>query len=147
MNLIAKPIVKNQLWVITDGVNKVGNVEADGSGFNVKIGDDTNHFDSTKTIERVIKIEFERPRTTVKKTAVPYAHWPTPKRTYNNFYDVKRKLHVFTKTSASKCYHAAGYFKMLMNDEWEIVLCPKYIFIQRYQYHGPYNTFDDAERS
>lgn len=147
MNLVAKPIVKNQLWVITDGVNKVGNVEADGSGFNVKIGNDTNHFDSTKTIERAIKIEFERPRTIVKKTTVPYAHWPTPKHTYNNFYDVKRKLHVFTKTAASKCYHAAGYFKIRLNEDWETVLCPKYIFIQRYEYHGPYNTFEEAERS
>lgn len=147
MNLVAKPIVKNQLWVITDGVNKVGNVEADGSGFNVKIGNDVNHFDSTKTIERMIKIEFERPRAAAKKTAVPYAHWPTPKNTYNNFYDVKRKLHVFTKTPASKCYHAAGYFKIRLNEDWETVWCPKYIFIQRYEYVGPFNTLDEAERS
>ena len=35
--LIAKPIIKNQYWVITDGTNKIGNVVADQNGFDVKI--------------------------------------------------------------------------------------------------------------
>ena len=36
MNLVAKPIIKNQYWVITDGDKKVGNVESQGTGFDVK---------------------------------------------------------------------------------------------------------------
>jgi len=35
--LIAKPVVKNQFWIVTDGTSKVGNVIADGSGFEVKL--------------------------------------------------------------------------------------------------------------
>ena len=35
--LIAKPVVKNQFWIVTDGNEKVGNVLADGSGFEVKL--------------------------------------------------------------------------------------------------------------
>ena len=31
MNLIAKPIIKNQYWVVTDGDKKVGNVIQEGS--------------------------------------------------------------------------------------------------------------------
>ena len=34
--LIAKPVVKNQFWIVTNGKEKVGNVLADGSGFEVK---------------------------------------------------------------------------------------------------------------
>jgi hypothetical protein len=138
MTLIAKPIVKNQLWVITDGVTKIGNVEADGSGFNVKIGDTQSHFTSTESIEEIVKLEFERPPKAKKKSEIPYAHWPTTGKTHNNFYDVKRKIHVYTKTADSKCYYAAGYYKMLLNDQWQTVFCPKYILVQRYPYSGPY---------
>jgi hypothetical protein len=50
MNLIAKPIVKNQYWVVTDGEKKVGNVIADGSGYDVKIGNNITHYPTTKAI-------------------------------------------------------------------------------------------------
>jgi hypothetical protein len=140
MTLIAKPIRKNELWVITDGEKKIGNVEADGTGYSVKIGDSESHFASTKSIEKMVHLVFERPQKPVKQGEPPYAHWPTTGKTYNNFYDVKRKVHVYTKTAASKCYYVAGYFKVLMNDEWQNIFCPKYLFIQRYQYHGPYNS-------
>jgi hypothetical protein len=145
--LIAKPIVKNQLWVITDGNGKVGNVEADGAGFNVKIGGTVEHFASTRSIEDIKHIEFQRP---VKAKPVPltYAVWPTDvKKTHNNVYDVQRKMHVYTKTAKSKCYHAAGWYNLNLNGEWTTEFCPKYIFIQRYEYTGPHMTKDEAENS
>ena len=140
MKLIAKPIVKNQLWVITGGVKKVGNIEADvnATGFNVKIGENVNYFSSTKNIEQDIQLVFQTPVKPKKHVNVPFAHWPTSGKTYNNFYDVKRKIHVYTKTLDSKCYYAAGYFKVNLNGEWQTIFCPKYIFIQRYQYTGPF---------
>ena len=50
MNLIAKPVVKNQFWIVTDGEKKVGNVLANGSGFQVKLGDTKREYSNTKTI-------------------------------------------------------------------------------------------------
>lgn len=144
MSLIAKPIVKNQLWVVTDGSNKVGNVEFTGEGYNVKLGDRQAHFNSTKAIERMVAIEFERPTTQIKKS-IPYAIWPTTGKTYNNMFDVKRKLHIYTKTKKSKCYHVAGWFSLKLNGAWQPVFCPKYIFIQRYEYVGPFLSRDEAE--
>ena len=43
MNLIAKPIVKGEYWVVTDGDKKVGNVIADGTGFEVKLNGNSTH--------------------------------------------------------------------------------------------------------
>jgi hypothetical protein len=145
-NLVAKPIIKNQLWVITDGVTKVGNIEANSShtGYNVKIGDQTNFFSSTKKIERSIELTFEKPQRTKRSTDLTYAQWPTESKTYNNFYDVSRKIHVYTKTPASKCYYVAGYFNIKVTNSWQTQFCPKYIFIQRYPYQGPYHTELDA---
>jgi hypothetical protein len=62
--LIAKPVVKNQLWVVTDGKQKIGNVVAEAGGNELKLGDTTTHFDSTKNIERDLKITFEPARRT-----------------------------------------------------------------------------------
>ena len=144
MTLIAKTTVKNQNWVITDGQRKVGNVVADGTGYRVKIGTETKQLADTKSIEKMFHVSFDSPKKT--KAATPsYANWPTEGKTYNNFYDVQRKLHIYTKTKKSLCYHAAGYFKIDMNGDLQVQFTPKYIFIQRYEYKGPFKTEDEAK--
>ena len=146
-NLVAKPIVKNQLWVITDGVNKIGNIEANSNqtGYNVKIGDNVNFFSTTKSIEKHIHLVFEKPVKPKKSVELSFAQWPIKGKPHNNFYDVKRKIHVYTKTPASKCYHCAGYFNIKYNGVWKTELSPKYIFIQRYEYSGPFVSAADAQ--
>jgi hypothetical protein len=59
-------------------------------------------------------------------------------------FDVKRKLHLFTKSNKSKCYHVAGYFMIDQNGQKQVIFCPKYIFIQRYDYQGPFKTESEA---
>lgn len=144
MNLKAKPIIKNQYWVVTDGDKKVGNVVAEGSGFDVKIGNSIQHFDTTKAIEKTANIQFEK-LTSKQVSDLPFAVYPTESnRVYNSVLDVKRKLHLFTKTPKSKCYHVAGWFAMKQGSEFTPILCPKYIFVQRYDYHGPFKTEAEA---
>lgn len=148
MTLTAKPIIKDQYWVVTDGKQKVGNILANDSGFSVIINNSTQHFDSKISIEKLGSIMFERnsiDTSDKKHIDAPFAFWPTTGKTYNNIYDVKRKIHVYTKTPDSKCYYAAGWYVMKLNDVWQTIFCPKYIFIQRYSYHGPYDTQEQAE--
>lgn len=141
MNLIAKPIVKGEYWVVTDGEKKVGNVIANGTGFEVKLNGNKTQYKTTNAIKRQTKIEFET--VDKKKPVPPLSSFPTPSKTYNNVLDLKRKLHIFTKTLKSKCYHAAGWY-VLNQGEPQVVFCPKYIFVQRYQYSGPYKTESEA---
>lgn len=147
MTVIAKTIVKDQLWVLVDGERKIGNVEADETGYSVKIGDNLSHYADTKTIERTFQVTFDKPRRDKKIEDLSYARWPVKGKTYNNFFDVKRKLHVYTETERSSCYHCAGYFKINMNGEWVVEFCPKYIFVQRYEYFGPFMTREQAEQA
>ena len=145
-SLIAKPVVKNQFWIVTDGDEKVGNVLADGSGFEVKLNGNKTHFKNTKAIERITNNKLENVtkfKTTVKD--LPFSEYPTTSKVYNSMLDVKRKLHLFTKTVKSKCYYAAGWYTVKQGAESKAIFCPKYIFIQRYEYTGPYKTKDDAE--
>jgi hypothetical protein len=145
-DLIAKPIIKNQYWVITDGTKKVGNVVANHDGFDVKIAGGNLHFASTEEVKKKIKIQFEPLKTNRTKPNLPYPEFPTPDKIYNSILDIKRKLHLFTETADSKCYHAAGWFVVNHNGTNEVVFCPKYIFIQRYDYHGPFKSKIEADK-
>lgn len=147
MNLIAKPVVKDQFWIVTDGEKKVGNVLANGSGYQVKIGDSKKEYPSTKTISNKEQIEFVKLKKNDKKSSNPYEHYPTTGKVFNSVLDVRRKIHLFTKTLKSKCYHAAGWYMLKQGSEFLPVLCPKYIFVQRYECYGPFMTKDEAEKS
>lgn len=144
-NLIAKPIIKDQYWVVTDGQQKVGNVVADGSGYHVKVNGVDTKFNTTADLQKNTKIHFQTIKLDRTKSQVPYSDYPTTKKVYNSILDVKRKLHLYTKTLKSKCYYAAGWFVMNQNNQYEVTFCPKYIFIQRYPYHGPFKSKDEAE--
>ena len=143
--LIAKPIIKNQYWVVTDGEKKVGNVIADGSGFEVKLNGTNSHYNNTEELKKVTKIRFQPLKSNQTKVEMPYPEYPTTSRIYNSIFDIKRKLHLFTKTKKSKCYHVAGWFVIKQNETKQAIFCPKYIFIQRYPYEGPFKSEDEAK--
>jgi hypothetical protein len=143
--LIAKPVVKNQFWIVTDGKEKVGNVIADGSGFEVKLNGNKTHFKNTNTIQKQTNIQFQTVKVEKNKKEVPFNEYPTTKKVYNSILDIKRKIHLFTKTQKSKCFHAAGWYVLFQGEEPTVTFCPKYIFIQRYEYVGPFKTEDEAK--
>lgn len=148
MNLKAKPIIKGEYWVVTDGERKVGNVISNGTEFAVKLNNKVERFDSTKEIEKKTHIEFLKTIKTIEHKKPAFAVFPTTSgKIYNSFYDIKRKLHIFTKTAKSKCYYAAGWFALKQADEYETMFCPKYIFVQRYDYIGPFMTESEAKSS
>lgn len=140
--LLAKPLIKNKLWLITNGKFKVGKIEAQEQGYDVQLGSKSVHFDNEDSIQQLTPIEFERPSITSKTG--PFSIWPTSDKTYNDVIDIRRRLHLYTKNRTSKCYYAAGYFRIKMDEQWTTVFCPKYIFLQRYEYTGPYMTEQEA---
>jgi hypothetical protein len=54
---------------------------------------------------------------------------------------------LYTKTTKSKCYYAAGWYALKQGTEFTTVLCPKYIFVQRYECYGPFMTKNEAENA
>ena len=144
--LIAKSVVKNQFWIVTNGEEKVGNVIANGSGFEVKLNGNKTHFKNTTAIKKQTSIQFETVKVEKSKKELPFNEYPTTKKVFNSILDIKRKIHLFTKTQKSKCFHAAGWYVLYQGDEPVVTFCPKYIFIQRYEYLGPFKTEDEAKK-
>lgn len=143
--LIAKSVVKDKFWVITDGNEKVGNVVAGPEGVDLKINGSVEHFKNTATLKKLVPIEFSPDKVNKTTSNNPFNMYPMPKKIYNSMLDVKRKLHLFTKSSNSKCYHAAGWFNFIDNEELGVQFCPKYIFVQRYNYTGPFISEIEAK--
>ena len=101
--LIAKPVVKNQFWIVTNGKEKVGNVLADGSGFEVKLHGNKSHYKNTSAIKRKTNIEFETvTKVDTSKHDLPFKVYPTTDKVFNSMLDIKRKLHLFTTGAKSK---------------------------------------------
>jgi hypothetical protein len=146
-DLIAKPIIKNQYWVVTDGDKKVGNVVADQNGFDVKLHTGKKHFATTDEIKSKTSIKFEPLKSDKTVPNLPYPEYPTPDKIYNSMLDIKRRLHLFTETKNSKCYHVAGWFAINQNGVPQVIKYPKYIFIQRYPYQGPFKTESEAQQA
>ena len=146
--LTAKPIVKNQYWVVTDGNKKVGNVIAEGTGYEVKLGTKSEFYTTTKDIEKTKKISFESINKPNKNSYPPFAVFPTKgNKVFNSVLDIRRKLHLYTTSPKSKCYLASGWFALKQTNEYSTILCPKYIFVQRYDYKGPFMTEEEAMAS
>jgi len=142
--LIAKPVVKDKFWVITDGKEKVGNVIANPEGYSLKLNGNVEYFKNTAAIKKQLHIEFTPEKVSKTKIQKPFDEYPTPKRIHNSMLDIQRRIHLFTKATDSKCYYAAGWFNFPENEELGIQFCPKYIFIQRYKYQGPFKSKDEV---
>jgi len=53
------------------------------------------------------------------------------------------KLPIYTKTSKSKSWFAAGWYQVKKGRSWAVMQDPKLIVLQRYAYHGPYHTKEE----
>jgi hypothetical protein len=66
--------------------------------------------------------------------------YPTSCNPYNEMYDVRRRLPLFTKSNASKSLYCAGYYTIKFDKGWVKSFCPKAITIERYPYKGPFKS-------
>ncbi len=147
MTLIAKPVIDKQFWILQDGNQKVGNIEACAGGYQVKIHNQVAQFKTIKMAAQRVNIVFEPKVKTVKhKILANIVHgYPTASRVNNPMWDVKMKLPIYTKTSKSKSWFAAGWYRVKKGRNWSITQDPKLIVLQRYTYAGPFHTQTEAE--
>lgn len=141
----AKPIIANQFWILRDGDEKVGNIEATTDGYQVKINNIVQTFKTIRMVKNRIGIDFESITKSPAPRATSVYGFDTGCRAYNAMYEVKRHLPLFTKTKKSKSWFAAGWYSIKQNNQWRSVRNPKLIALQRYPYRGPFHRAEDAE--
>jgi hypothetical protein len=148
MTLVAKPVIDKQFWILQDGDQKVGNIEACADGYQVKIQNQTTQFKTIRLAAQRINIHFEsinKLNTHKDKVANNLVHgYPTVGKIYNPVWDVKMKLPVYTKTAKSKSWFSAGWYRVKKGRAWAVIQDPKLIVLQRYAYTGPFYTQEEA---
>ena len=149
MTLIAKPVIDKQFWILQDGNQKVGNIEACAGGYQVKIRNQTSQFKTIRMAAQRVNIQFESMSSMPnRKKVYNQVHgYPAAGRIYNPMWDVKLKLPIYTKTNKSKSWFAAGWYCVKKGRNWAIVQDPKLITVQRYPYQGPFYTQEEAKNN
>ena len=144
--IIAKPVVDKQFWILQDGSEKVGNVEAaQGGGFNVKINDTVQQYKTIKMVTQLHNIVFEQPPKVKKKTVGSDVHgYEAQGRVHNPIWDIKHRLPLYTKNKKSKSWFAAGWYMVKQHRNWKPVRNPKLIVLERYAHKGPFYTKEEA---
>jgi len=144
--IVAKPVIDKKFWILQEDNQKVGNVEAcqDGS-FQVKINNTVNQYKTIRMVTQTHNIVFEQPEKIQKKTVTNEVHgYEAQGRVYNPIWDVKHRLPLYTKNKKSKSWFAAGWYRVQRGKTWKVLQDPKLIALQRYKYHGPFHSQEDA---
>jgi hypothetical protein len=146
MTLIAKPVIDKQFWILQDGNEKVGNIEACAGGYQVKLHNQVAQFKTIRMAAQRVNIEFASVPTVQKNTnSIHNVHgYPAQGRIYNPMWDMQQRLPIYTKTKKSKSWFSAGWYCVKKGRSWTVMQDPKLIVLQRYKYQGPFHTKEEA---
>lgn len=141
--MIAKPVVKNKMWIVESDGTKVGNIMTVDEGGVVYLHDNQREtFPSIKILQKKYNIEFVKAEKAKKEKLDSYDVYgfPTNSAPQNQVLDVQRYLPIYTKGTKSKSFFCAGYYIIKFSSTWVRAYCPKLITLNRYEYEGPFKT-------
>jgi hypothetical protein len=95
-------------------------------------------------LRRQANIEFAEPEHVTPLPKDRVHGYPTGCRTHNGMWNVQLKLPLFTKTTKSKSWFAAGWYLIKQHRSWKVLQNPKLIVLERYAYQGPFYTEEQA---
>lgn len=142
---IAKPVIKNKFWVVENQGQKIATIQARDDGGFVYVHDQQREFfPSVKILKQKYNIKFDSLAKNSKISSKNVYGFPINGKSFNEVWDVQRKLPIYTKTKKSKSLFCAGYYLIKLNGYWSAQYCPKNITISRYHYFGPYKTKEET---
>lgn len=144
MTIVAKPVIDKKFWILQQDNEKIGNIEATGTGFQVTIKDHVEQFKTIRMAAQRANIQFESGVKVSKPDTHSVHGYPSASRVYNPVWDVQQQLPLYTKTKKSKSWFAAGWYQIKRGRNWKIIQDPKLIALERYPYHGPFHTKEQA---
>ena len=138
----AKEIVKNKFWILSDDTKNIGTISFNDEQYMLSDSKGSRFFNDTFEIQESLqsKVSWQELEINEVKPEKIVNEYPTSCLPYNDMYDVKRRLPLFTKSSKSKSLYCAGYYTIKFEKGWVKSFCPKLITVERYEYRGPFKT-------
>ena len=144
MQLLAKNILPQKFWIIeSQDKDKLGTIQIDRGRVKVLINGSTFNYDSFETAleQHAIQPSQDPIEESIKvKNEYAVNGYSAKDEPFNEIYDAKLGLPMYTKTEKSKCFYAAGYYIIRFEFAWAPAYCPKVITLKRNEFHGPYHT-------
>lgn len=142
MQITAKPVVNNKLWILESKGKKVATLQADPDGLTLYLDNKKEKFASIKTLTNKYNIVFsaDLKNTEVCKKDTEVYGFPCDTEPFNIVFDVQRKVPLFTKNKKSRSRYCAGYYIIQYEHGWIKSFCPKNITLLRYKFKGPFTT-------
>jgi hypothetical protein len=146
MTTIARPVVKNKIWIVEDNGSKVASIMAiEQGGFTYMHDQVREIFPSIKMISKKYNIEFAKKLTKPPIPGHDCYGYPCVGKPHNQLWDVSRRLPVYSKAEKSRSFFCAGHYLIKYNNQWIKEYCPKNITLSRYEFLGPYkNTLEQT---
>ena len=138
----AKTVLKDKFWIIEEKGQRLGTLSANDETFLFSTNNGTRVFSDLGKLNRHFDFDIEFSSVDVQDpdpTKEVYG-FPTSCNPYNELYDVRRKLPLFTKSTKSKSLYCAGYYVIKFDKGWVKSFCPKLITVERYKTNGPFKT-------
>jgi hypothetical protein len=148
MNSIAKTLIPNKEWLITDGDEKIGSISRSKKGYVFLKNGHSMPLDNLKEINSTFGItifeeSFKKIKENAKRTQEYSIYdFPCSAEPFDPVYSLKKKLPLFAKSHKSKSQYCAGYYIIKFRKGWTKSFCPKLITLERYPYLGPFKTED-----
>jgi hypothetical protein len=141
MAINAKEILKDKFWIVEDNGVRIGTLSISEDQYMLSDTKGTKFFKNTKQLQKSLKTNINWTKLDIVKSKTKEVHgFPTSCEPFNDMYDVKRKLPLFTKSEKSKSLYCAGYYIIHFDKGWVKSFCPKLITIERYESRGPFKT-------
>jgi len=140
MTINAKEVLKNKFWIVEENGQSVGTLSANEECYTYSCKTGTQVFPTMNQLKKHLgKISWSVADKNTKQEFEVHG-FPTSCEPFNQMYDVKRKLPLFSKSNKSKSLYCAGYYTIHFEKGWVKSFCPKLITIERYEFSGPFKT-------
>lgn len=144
-----KVLLKDKFWIVEDQGKKIGTLAWDEEKFVFSNSKEILFFNNKTQIKKTLGIDFKKTNkpTSISTKTLEVHGYPTSVFPYNEMYDLKRQLPLFTKSEKSKSLYCAGHYIIKFDKGWVKSFCPKLITVERYQYKGPFKTESEMKEA
>jgi hypothetical protein len=136
----AKPIIKDQFWILKRGDRKVGEINLRNEIFDVKIDNQQTSIHTISNLREKFGIEIDTSvNPEVGEKILNSVHgYPADGEVNEPMWDLQNNLPLYTKQDNSKSLYSAGWYNVNIKGKNKLMFCPKLIILQRNHYDGPF---------
>jgi hypothetical protein len=158
MSYSLKTIIDKKFWIIESDGKKCGTLrQVDDEQYEVSykdgiirqvgktaLNDDFGIDVETNVIDITInQQQSEVTRNTDEKHVGDVHGYPSASQPFNEVYDVRKKLPLYSKNEKSQSMHCAGYYVVRYENGWTRSFCPKLVTLDKYEFIGPFKLKED----